>query len=173
MTVAEVNQPPALSFATSQSVHAESTLSFTAMAEDPDLPTQLLTFSLDPGAPAGAAIDAFTGQFTWTPAPGHIGSSVMTVRVADSSAPSATTSRPLTVQVLPSLRASLSQSGSQVNVSFPTIPGRLYRVEFKNALDAGTWTPLGTDTLATGARLNFPDDLGASSCRFYRVVQVN
>ena len=97
----------------------------------------------------------------------------MTIRVTDSGAPTANASRPLTVQVLPSLRASISQSGSQVSINFPTIVGRLYRVEFKNALDAASWTQLGTNTLATGASLTFPDNLGASAYRFYRVVQTN
>ncbi|MEK7862813.1 MAG: CHRD domain-containing protein, partial [Chloroflexota bacterium] len=38
-------------------------------ATDPDVPANTLTFSLAPGAPAGAAIDPATGLFTWTPPP--------------------------------------------------------------------------------------------------------
>jgi hypothetical protein len=39
---------------------------FTATATDSDLPAQALTFSLV-SAPPGAAIDASTGAFSWTP----------------------------------------------------------------------------------------------------------
>ncbi len=42
-----------------------SLLTFTVEAYDPD--GAAITFSLGPGAPAGAAIDAETGVFTWTP----------------------------------------------------------------------------------------------------------
>ncbi len=40
--------------------------SFTATVTDVDLPAQVLTFSLV-GGPEGAAINAATGIFTWTP----------------------------------------------------------------------------------------------------------
>jgi PKD repeat protein len=50
-----------------QTVDEGSLLSFTATATDPDLPANTLTFTLDAGAPAGAAITT-GGAFTWTPA---------------------------------------------------------------------------------------------------------
>jgi exopolysaccharide biosynthesis polyprenyl glycosylphosphotransferase len=42
-----------------------------------------LNFTLDAGAPAGAAIDKKTGVFTWTPTSGQVGSWNITVRVTD------------------------------------------------------------------------------------------
>src|SRR5205807_2253325 len=48
-------------------VHACSLRTFTATATDPDLPANTLTFSLSGTVPEGAAIDASTGVFTWTP----------------------------------------------------------------------------------------------------------
>ena len=44
-----------------------ATLVFTATATDPDVPLQILTFTLGPGAPTGASIDPTTGIFFWTP----------------------------------------------------------------------------------------------------------
>ena len=41
-------------------------LTFTAVASDPDS-GQTLAFSLDAGAPAGAAINSASGIFNWTP----------------------------------------------------------------------------------------------------------
>jgi hypothetical protein len=47
-----------------------------------------LTYSLEPGAPAGAAIDPETGVFTWTPAPGQGPATYnITVRVTDGGLP--------------------------------------------------------------------------------------
>ena len=49
-------------------------------------PTALLSFSLDAGAPEGAAIDATSGLFTWTATDGWSDAEV-TVRVTDSVVP--------------------------------------------------------------------------------------
>ena len=134
---------------------------------------QGVSFSLDAGAPSGAAIDAATGLFTWMPTAAQIGSHSMIVRVTDTAAPSASATRALNVTVADALRATIVQDGSQVSISFPTINGPTYRVEFKNTLDALTWTQLGSNAPGTGARLAFPDDLGASPHRFYRVIMAD
>ena len=63
-------------------------LSFTATASDADLPANGLTFSLL-GAPEGAAIDAETGLFTWTPTEAQgPGIYSFAVRVTDDGDPS-------------------------------------------------------------------------------------
>ncbi len=59
-----VNSPPMLDAIGNKTVHELSLLSFTAKATDAD--GDALFFSLDAGAPAGAAITA-DGDFTWTP----------------------------------------------------------------------------------------------------------
>jgi len=67
ITVTEVNTPPILSgVPVTVSVPATAPYTFTATTTDPDVPVQTLTFSLV-GAPSGAAINAATGVFTWTP----------------------------------------------------------------------------------------------------------
>jgi VCBS repeat-containing protein len=65
--VINVNDAPLLDAVDDQSVDEGSTLSFSAGVFDADLPADTLTFSLGAGAPAGAAIDAASGLFTWTP----------------------------------------------------------------------------------------------------------
>ncbi len=89
ITVNDVNLPPVLAAIGARSVQEGSPLTFTALATDPDLPTDNLSFSLGPGAPAGAAIDSSTGEFIWTPGEAH-GSAVfsVTVRVTDDGTPS-------------------------------------------------------------------------------------
>ncbi|HPW92932.1 MAG TPA: putative Ig domain-containing protein [Verrucomicrobiota bacterium] len=84
ITVREVNTPPALAAIPSQRIRPTRPLTFAAVATDPDLPANPLTFSLDPGAPAGAAIDPATGVFTWTPTPlQNNTTNLIKVRVSD------------------------------------------------------------------------------------------
>jgi hypothetical protein len=69
--VTEVNLAPVLGAIGPKTIDEETQLAFTATATDPDVPANTLTFSLQPGTdpvPAGAAIHATTGAFTWTPA---------------------------------------------------------------------------------------------------------
>ena len=66
MEVDEVNQPPTLAAIAPVTVDEGGTVSFTTRASDADLPEQGLRFSLEPGAPAGAAIDPVSGRFQWT-----------------------------------------------------------------------------------------------------------
>ena len=70
VTVNEVNEAPELDAIGDKGVEEGSTLAFTATAADPDLPVQILTFTLEDGlsgeVPLGASITA-GGAFSWTP----------------------------------------------------------------------------------------------------------
>jgi hypothetical protein len=57
-------------------------------------------------------------------------------------------------------------------LSWRTINGRTYRVEYKNDLNAPQWTPLG-DYQANGPNLSILDPIGASPQRFYRLRQLD
>src|SRR5207248_2546043 len=100
VTVAEVNRAPTLAAIADRVVDEQTLLSFTAAAPDPDLPANALTFSLDPGAPAGAGIDPVTGVFTWTPTEAQ-GPNTFTlpVRVTDNGSPAMSTARTFNVTV--------------------------------------------------------------------------
>jgi hypothetical protein len=52
------------------------------------------------------------------------------------------------------------------------IPGRTYRVEFKDHLNAPTWTTLGADLTATGSQILVTGTLASAAQRFYRVMLV-
>jgi hypothetical protein len=68
----------------------------------PGTPGENLVYSLEGGAPAGAAIDPTTGSFTWTPTPATPpGSYAITVRVRDSSQPLRTETTTFLVHVEP------------------------------------------------------------------------
>ena len=82
ITVTQSNLPPVLGTIGNRTVNESSLLSFTATATDPNA-GDTFTFSLEAGAPAGAAITT-GGAFTWTPTEAQ-GPNVfpITVRVTD------------------------------------------------------------------------------------------
>jgi hypothetical protein len=83
------NNAPTITAVADQFASVGATVSLTVSASDPDQAWQTLTFSLDPGAPSGAAIDSATGAFTWTPGAGTQGTTnPITVRVTDNAIPS-------------------------------------------------------------------------------------
>ena len=65
--VSEVNEAPILDSPSDLTVNEHETATFTVTATDADVPSQSLTYSLGTNAPADAAIDPNTGEFSWTP----------------------------------------------------------------------------------------------------------
>ena len=98
ITVLEVNRPPVLGAMANQSGYWGNVFAFAAMANDPDMPTNTLTFGLI-GAPLGASINSSTGTFGWTPTAGQVGSHTFTVRVTDNGTPSLYAERTVTINV--------------------------------------------------------------------------
>jgi hypothetical protein len=87
VTVTPVNDPPSLAPVPNQTVNEGSLLLITNVASDPDLPADILTFSM-PVAPTNAMIDPLTGVVTWTPNELQGGTiNQFTVVVADSGSP--------------------------------------------------------------------------------------
>ncbi len=99
VTVNEVNVAPALGAIGSKTVNELVQLTFTATATDADQPANTLTYSLV-GAPAGAAINATSGAFTWTPTEAQgPGSYTFTVKVCDNGTPGLCDDEDITVTV--------------------------------------------------------------------------
>ena len=57
-----------------------------------------------------------------------------------------------------------------VSFSFSIMPGRTYRVEYKDDLNLPVWTPLGGNQVAADESIVIMDNLGTRAQRFYRVV---
>ena len=90
------NDAPTLNPITDRVLDEGGPVSFTVTATDTD-EGQMLTYSLDAGAPTGAHIDPNTGVFTWTAAaPGQY---PVTVRVTDDGSPAESDSRTFTITV--------------------------------------------------------------------------
>jgi hypothetical protein len=100
VTVNEVNVAPVLFPIGNRTVTATTLLTFTALASDSDIPANTLTFSLDAGAPAGAAIHPNTGVFTWTPtAPQSPGVYPVIIVVTDHGIPPLNASETISITV--------------------------------------------------------------------------
>jgi len=78
-----------------------SVFTFTALATDADLPSQPLTFSLDPVfRPAGASINPTNGVFTWQPSEAQgPGAYTVVVRVQDNGTPALSNSAAILIIV--------------------------------------------------------------------------
>jgi Lamin Tail Domain/CotH kinase protein len=147
--------------------------SFTITATDAQV-SQTLTYSIVSGAPAGATLNPSSGLFSWSPAfSWTAGTNHVTVQVTDNGAPPLSDSETFTLIGLPPA-PTLTVNGSQVTIGFQTIPGKTYRVEYKDDLNAAQWQRLNNqDYLAVGASLTVLDNLSGHSQRFYRIVQLD
>jgi methyl coenzyme M reductase subunit C len=183
--VTDLNGAPVLAVIADQTIDEGQLLTFTTSATDPDQPGQTLTFSLGAGAPPGAAIDASTGVFTWTPAEAQgPGTNTIGVTVADSGTPPLTASRSFTVvvqeiNVPPALaviddRAINSGALMTFNASAtdPDIPAQTLTFMLGPGAPAGaaisagglfTWTPAGAQSPSTNRIAVIVGDNGAPS----------
>jgi hypothetical protein len=174
--LATSNTPPVVGSIADQVVIEGQLLLFTATATDTEVPPQSLTFSLGPGAPAGAAISPANGLFSWRPDSTQVpGTNFITVRVTDDGSPPMSDTRTFTVLVAqrPQVTSITPTANGGYAITFVTIAGKTYRVEYKDSLDDPSWTPLDAGVTATGDRLTVNDDPGSSLQRFYRIVVVN
>ncbi len=146
--VNEVNLPPVLETLENQTTEVAGPVTLTARATDPDRPANVLRFSLDPGAPAGASIDPVSGQFVWTPAAGDAGvEHSVTVRVTDGGGLSDTQRFTITVSAVDRMPPVLAPIGDQ-----EVDEGQLL-----------AWTAAATDTDSRASDLVFSLDSGAPS----------
>lgn len=72
------------------------------------------------------------------------------------------------VPTTPALKLKMSVSGGNVAISFPTVTGSTYQVQYKNHLTDATWSSLGSSVSGNNAVRTVNDTVGGGS-RFYRV----
>ncbi|MDB6019488.1 MAG: C-terminal target protein, partial [Pedosphaera sp.] len=173
VVVNEVNQAPVLAVITNYTIHARSLLNIAASATDPDLPANILTFSLDPGAPTGAIINPTNGILAWTPTDTQLGAKQFTVRVTDNGSPSLSNAKSFSVNVITEpVIQSIDLSGGGVTLTWSTIPGQVYRVEYESNFSSGSWMPLSGDVTATNTTATKSDTSSMDTGRLYRIILV-
>lgn len=171
ISVSEVNAPPELALIPDAVVAPGRGVVFTAIGTDGDLPVQSLSYSLNGGAPSNASVDAVTGVFTWMTDVTYAGTTnSITLTVSEVGPSPLTASRAFSIVVLRELVATITRAGNDVQISVETMPGRTYRLEYKETLDASDWVPFGADVTAAAGVHTFTDSDAAAGQRFYRVV---
>jgi hypothetical protein len=172
--VNEVNHPPVLEAIADVSQHYSEPVSIQAVATDPDLPANPLTFSLDE-APPGMTIDPETGLISWTPEQEQIGTYTVVVRVTDDN-PEAVNEHQLSDSV--TFEITISGEGSSLAIS--PIPGsNLMQLsitgdigldyELQISSDFETWETLITLRLTASPHLYIDPGSATAPIRFYRL----
>ena len=163
------NRPPVLSALTNQTIFAGQKLGLTVTATDFDIPAQQLTFSLT-NAPAGATINATNGRFAWTPGANQAPSTnSITVVVTDSGTPHRSAFGSFAVMVLELRLSALTLTTNDLTLSWPTLPGQNYRLQYKDHLDDSAWIDLPGNVAVTNG-LAIMTDSATNQQRFYRLV---
>jgi hypothetical protein len=94
------NHPPALALIANRTINELVRFSFTNSVSDVEADNAQFTFSLDPGAPAGASLDPITGVFSWTPTEAQgPGTNLVTMRVTDDGIPPMSDAKSFTLTV--------------------------------------------------------------------------
>jgi len=68
--------------------------------------------------------------------------------------------------------SSLGVANNAAILAWPSSPGTIYQVQYKNGLMDSNWTVLGNNLLADASTLSVTNSLGGIATRFYRIVQI-
>lgn len=176
--VLESNEPPVLAAISNRVIHSGMTLVITNLATDPDVPTNSLTFSLNPGV-AGANIGATNGVFLWTPDGSFVNTTnTITVMVTDYNPWAANTqhlsdAKSFSVFVAPPPTfSSANMSNGVVTLNWSAISGQTYRVQYSTSLVGSNWTDLSPDVTASDITASQNELILPDAQRFYRVLVV-
>jgi len=191
ITVKEVNTPPVLAPIGDMTVSKGNLLTFAASATDSDVPDQILTYSLGPGAPIGASINPSSGVFTLLPTGTQKPSTnLITIRVADNGVPSLSATQRFTITIVDSspaplalvqpktvIASALSLEALQSSNSLPTLvlhglPGTHYVLE--STSDEGiakTWKTAWQGTLTNTTQIIQPSGPVTNRLTLFRAVQ--
>jgi hypothetical protein len=163
------NTTPQLASVADRIVHAGSLVVVTNSVIGS--PTNVLTFSLDPGAPPEALISPTSGRFTWLTSDAEVNSTnAITVRVTDDSPAAWSDAKSFNVTVVPRpLIAGISINNGVVSVAWSSLVGQAYRLEYTSNLTAGDWSSASPDIVASGSLTSHTNAFNPTTWQFYRV----
>ncbi len=175
LIVREVNVAPVLPLLTDFTVADGTPVTVTNTATDADRPFNLLSYSLL-SAPTNATIDG-SGIIIWTPSPEQAGSTnVFTTRVTDDGDLPLSATNTFTITVSPPkpgpFFASIILSNGLAVVTWDSVPGRSYKLQYNDNLLDTNWTDVLPDVTATGAKAGSVLTETGIPHRYYRVMLV-
>jgi hypothetical protein len=169
------NRYPFLAALPVQTAFVGQPSTFVAPGSDPDAPPQILAYTLLLG-PTNATLNPSSGALIWTPTAAQENTTnTVTIRVNDNGAPVLRAEHNYTIVVRTAiLLGGITTDGNgMISFTVSTTPGKTYRVEYKDDLNAALWTPLPPDHVAAGASITINDTIGANPQRFYQVRQLD
>jgi len=154
-----------------RTIHAGATLVITNTATDNDHPANLVTYSLEPGAPATASVNAANGVFSWTPDDTEAGTTNrVTIRATDDGTPPLSDTGTFSVTVVGRpLILSIFLSNNAPTLEWSAIAGQSYRLQYAPLPVNLVWSDVAGDLTATGSTVSKTDPAPATTNRFYRV----
>jgi hypothetical protein len=168
------NTPPFIAAISNQIITLGQSLNIPVIATDSDTPSGSLVISLPAGTPSGATIVSMT-NFFWAPIAGQAPSTnIIVLQAEDDAIPPLSSTRSFQVVVaLPPQAALLRTQPGQTSLTFQAIPGKTYVVHYKNRLQDGVWTILGSPITNLSTSVTIPINVTTNSQRFFRVGIMN
>jgi hypothetical protein len=167
IAVQEVNQPPSW---TPQANVAHPTgidCVIPLMVADPDLPVQPLQVQAT-GLPSGLSL--LTNPLRVAGVGQMPGTYAIELTAADNQSPPLQASLRFTLRLTEPFALGAGREPTGVRLTFATIPGQTYEVEWTEDLVGGPWIQLGNPVSAPGERVTLTDAvLATSPARYYRV----
>ena len=177
LVLTEVNQPPILGAFAPQTVIVGTIANVTTVGTDLDLPSNLLTYSLDFGAPDFVLINAGNGTVTLAPDLTAVPSTYdVTVRVTDNGTPPLSETGILRVTIAPNgetaLRLGISTfdvANQTVKLIWNSVSRKKYRVLSMLTVGGATnWTVV-TEITAVSSSSNYDVSIQPETQQFYRI----
>jgi hypothetical protein len=171
VTVNEVNSAPVLPAQQNRTVNSGAAMVVTNTAADSDLPANQLSYTLL--GPSGAVIDT-NGIITWTaPSSNGLIADDFTTIVTDDGIPPLSATNHFTVTVIPPagppLILSLTLTNGVATVTWSSVSGHTYQLEYADMLTSTNWTAVVPTVPASGTTSSATNAVGSKLHRFYRV----
>jgi YVTN family beta-propeller protein len=166
------NTPPILGAVSNLTALKGRWVTLNFSATDTDIPTQVLTFSLETNAPPGATINPTNGVFAWLPAgPPGTATNTITVTVTDNGSPNRSDSKTFDIITFDLAAGPPLITTNGVTLTWSAIPGMTFKLQYKNSLGDPVWIDIPGIITATNLLASAIDSQGlTNSSRFYRLV---
>jgi hypothetical protein len=169
LTPFQNNNPPTLAFVTNQVAARNALLTFSASGTDPDA-GQSLTYSLDPGAPVGAAVHPTTGVFSWTPPNSQpFGPCNVTLRVTDNGLPQMTDAQTFTINVLTNPPLAFARLGNAVRLTWPQSAGGVKLYSATNLTPPVAWVAVTATAVLSNSQWNVQIPAVTNGTHFFQL----